>query len=138
MRKVVNKLTLMSGSYLLDTNIIIAFYDKDPKVLEQIANPKIYVPSVVIGELLYGAEKSKKKSSNQNRIFDLVKEVTVLPVTADTSEHYAVIKNQLREQGKPIPENDIWIAAIAMEYDITLATRDKHFNNIDKIKLEAW
>lgn len=128
----------MSGSYLLDTNIVIAFYGEDPNVLKKIANPKIYVPSVVIGELWYGAEKSKNKASNQSRILDLIKEVTVLPVTVDTSKHYAVVKNQLREQGKPVPENDIWIAAIAIEYDITLITRDKHFNNISGIKLEVW
>ena len=57
----------MSGSCLLDTNIIIAFYDQDPNVLENIAEGKIYVPSVVIGELWFGAEKSSKKSSNQNK-----------------------------------------------------------------------
>ena len=68
----------------------------------------------------------------------MIEEVTVLPITEDTSRHYAVIKNHLREQGKPIPENDIWIASIAKEYDIMLVTRDKHFDNINGIKLIAW
>ena len=128
----------MSGSYLLDTNIIIAFYDKDPKVLKKIAEGKIYIPSIVIGELWFGAEKSRKKSSNQKQIEALVDQVTILPVTEETSKHYGIIKNQLKQKGKPIPENDIWIAAVAREYDVMLVTRDQHFSNIDQIKTEAW
>jgi len=128
----------MDGSYLLDTNIVIAFYDGHPNVLKQMANPKIYVPSIVIGELWYGSEKSKKKSANQSKILDFIREVTVLPVSVDTSKQYAGIKNHLKEQGRPIPENDIWIAAVALEYDITLVTRDKHFHNVKGIKIEAW
>ena len=128
----------MSGSYMLDTNIIIAFYDKDPNVLKKIEEGKIYVPSIAIGELWFGAEKSRKKSSNRKQIEALVDQVTVLPVTEETSKHYGIIKNHIKQKGKPIPENDIWIAAVAREYDVVLVTRDQHFSNIDLIKTEAW
>lgn len=128
----------MNGNFLLDTNIIIAFYSRDPIVLKKIVEGKIYIPSIVIGELWFGAEKSIKKSTNQKQIETLAEQVTILPVTEETSKHYGVIKNQLKQKGKPIPENDIWIAAIASEYDITLVTRDQHFANIDMIKAEAW
>lgn len=128
----------MSGSCLLDTNIVIAFYDQDPYVLEKIMEGKIYIPSIVIGELYFGAEKSSKKLSNQKQIDALINEVIVLPVTEETSRHYGWIKNQLKQKGKPIPENDIWIAAIAREYDVILITRDQHFSNIEGIKTEAW
>ncbi len=127
-----------SGNYLLDTNIIIAFYDKDPNVLKEIAKAKIYVPSIVIGELWFGAEKSGKKLSNQRQIEAFVDQVSVLPVTETTSKHYGVIKNALKQKGKPVPENDMWIAAIALEYDLVLVTRDRHFSYVPSVKLVAW
>lgn len=55
-----------------------------------------------------------------------------------TARHYGEIKNQLKENGRPIPENDIWIAAIAQQYDLTLVTRDKHFNAVANLSIEAW
>ena len=128
----------MNGSYLLDTNIIIAFYDQDPNVLKKITQAKIYVPSIVIGELWFGAEKSGRKQSNQQQIEALVERVSVLPVTHATSKHYGVIKNALKQKGRPIPENDIWIAAVAQEYELTLVTRDHHFSHVPSAKLVAW
>ena len=128
----------MSGSCLWDTNIVIAFYDQDPQVLGKIKTNKIFIPAIVIGELWFGAEKSSKKLSNQKQIKALIDEVAILPVTEETSKHYGQIKNKLKQKGKPIPENDIWIAALAMEYDILLVTRDQHFSNIEGIKIEAW
>ena len=128
----------MSGSYLLDTNIVIAFYEGEPKLVKKIAGSEIYLPYVVIGELRCGAEKSGRKSSNQKQIDALVEQVTVLPGSATTAKHYGVIKSQLKKKGRPIPENDIWIAAIAKEYDLILVTRDDHFSHIEGIKQEAW
>ena len=128
----------MNGSYLLDTNIIIAFYDQDPNVLKKITQAKIYVPSIVIGELWFGAEKSGRKQSNQQQIEALAERVSVLPVTHATSKHYGVIKNALKQKGRPIPENDIWIAAVAQEYELTLVTRDHHFSHVPSAKLVAW
>ena len=68
----------------------------------------------------------------------LIDEVSILPVTETTAKHYGVIKNELKQQGRLIPENDIWIAAIAQEYDLTLVTRDKHFSHVQGLKVEAW
>ena len=128
----------MSGNFLWDTNIAIAFYDQDPHILKRVAEAKIYVPSIVIGELWFGAEKSQKKASNQRQVAALIDEVSILPATETTAKHYGVIKNELKQQGRPIPENDIWIAAIAQEYALTLVTRDKHFSHVKGLKVEAW
>ncbi|RLB16513.1 MAG: VapC toxin family PIN domain ribonuclease, partial [Deltaproteobacteria bacterium] len=54
------------------------------------------------------------------------------------SREYAKIKNALREKGRPIPENDIWIAAIAVQYNLTLVSRDDHFKRIDGLHTEIW
>jgi len=55
-----------------------------------------------------------------------------------TAAYYGKIKNNLRLKGKPIPENDIWIAAAALQNNLTVITRDKHFLEIDLIKSEIW
>ena len=54
----------------------------------------------------------------------------ILPGSVETARHYGIIKSQLKKKGRPIPENDVWIAAIAKEYDLTLVTRDDHFSYI--------
>ncbi|MCX5885058.1 MAG: PIN domain-containing protein [Proteobacteria bacterium] len=73
-----------------------------------------------------------------DRIDDFALTTKVLNCSAETTKRYGEIKNRLKDKGKPIPENDIWIAALAKQYDLTLVTRDTHFNEIDKLKLEAW
>ncbi len=126
----------MNGKCLLDTNIVIALFKGEPKVLKELARCKTYVPAIVIGELRYGAEKSERSDSNHTQIDALINEVIVLPITR--GKYYGEIKNQLRSSGKRIPENDIWIAAISMENDIALFTRDKHFANINDLKTKSW
>lgn len=128
----------MSGNFLLDTNILIAFFKQDPNVLKEISRSSIYVPSLVIGELWFGSEKSSKKKNNQKQILALIEEVTILPVTTETAKHYGLVKNGLKQKGTPIPENDIWISAVTKEYDMTLVTRDAHFFNIESIKISKW
>jgi len=56
----------------------------------------------------------------------------------ETTRNYGRIKAQLRKKGKPIPNNDVWIAAIALQYDLTVVTRDKHFDQVDGLKIEKW
>jgi len=62
----------------------------------------------------------------------------VLACDTETAREYGQIKNSLRAKGKPIPENDIWIAAIAIQYDLTLVTRDGHFTEIEGLATETW
>jgi len=58
--------------------------------------------------------------------------------TAHRTLHYGQIKSQLKSKGRPLPENDIWIAAIASQHSLKIITRDKHFNEIDSVSLEEW
>ena len=62
----------------------------------------------------------------------------ILSSDADTAKRYGLIKAELKSKGKPIPENDIWIAAIAKQYDLTIVSRDHHFKEIDDLKLDEW
>jgi tRNA(fMet)-specific endonuclease VapC len=129
----------MNGRYLLDTNIIIALFAGDQTVVDQINRAsEIFVPSIVIGELYYGAFNSGKKQTNIDRIDQLCTQVTVLNCDDFTARLYGQIKKVLKDKGTPIPENDIWIAAIAIQYNLIVFTRDSHFRNVDGLNLDKW
>ena len=129
----------MNGSYLLDTNIIIALFANDPNVIQRLsATSQIFVPSVALGELYYGANKSAHSRSNISRIDDFALKSAVVACDAETARQYGRIKDHLRAKGNPIPENDIWIAALAKQHHLILVTRDLHFRTIREIKVEQW
>ncbi len=99
---------------------------------------EIFVNIVVLGELYYGAERSERLEENLARIETVEATVAVLTCDRDTARHYGRIKSRLKEKGKPIPENDIWIAATARQYGLTVVTRDSHFAEIDDFDSEVW
>ena len=129
----------MNGKYLLDTNIIISLFAKDPRIHDRIADAvEVFVPCIAIGELYFGAFKSGKSQENITRIDEFAVNNTVLACDTDTAKRYGDIKNRLKEKGLPIPENDIWIAAIAQQHALTLVTNDIHFDAIENLKVEKW
>lgn len=125
---------------LLDTNIVIALFANEQPVIEKIASyiGRIAIPGIVLGELFYGAELSSKREFNKKRIEEFAKVSSILNCDLDTSRTYALLKSELKSKGTPIPENDIWIAALARQHNLMLVTRDKHFNNIQKLLIESW
>jgi tRNA(fMet)-specific endonuclease VapC len=129
----------MTGvNVLLDTNIVSAFQKREPAVVEHISTVNPFVSSISIGELFFGAIQSQRAKHYFDQLEALLTVITVLPVTLETGRLYGVIRNRLEGKGRPIPENDIWIAAIAMQYDLILVTRDQHFAKIDGLKRESW
>jgi tRNA(fMet)-specific endonuclease VapC len=122
--------------FLLDTNIIIDIFVGNQEIDNQIKSIKRPVVSAItIGELYYGAEKSQQKSKHLKQIEDFVQICQVLAVDVDTSTIYGKIKNELKKKGKPIPENDLWIAASCIQHNLVLITDDNHFLEIENIKL---
>jgi len=129
----------MSGKYLLDTNIIISLFAEDKVVLDSLNKAEgVFVPSIVIGELNFGARKSTRVQENLERINIFVASNVILSCDAVTAFYYGRVKDELRKKGKPIPENDIWVAAIALQYDLTLITRDEHFSEIEELAIASW
>ncbi len=129
----------MNGSVLLDTNIIIALWAKDASVTQQLASvPEVFVPVIALGELYYGARKSAWSAKNVARIDDLAARSSILLCNVVTAQHYGIVKDALRARGKPIPENDVWIAAIAVQYGLALATRDDHFARVEGLTVLKW
>ncbi len=129
----------VNGKFLLDTNIVIALFAGEQLVLDHLKRAnEIFIPSIAIGELSYGAQKSGQTKKNLQRIETFVASNVVLPCDAVTGFYYGTIKEQLRKKGKPIPENDIWIAAIALQFDCTLVSRDEHFSIVHDLVVECW
>jgi tRNA(fMet)-specific endonuclease VapC len=124
---------------LLDTNVVIAFFSGEGAVVARVEQAaEILLSSVVVGELDFGARRSGRAQQNLDRIADLTAHTAVLACDENTAHHYGAIKQALLSKGRPIPENDIWIAATALQHDLILITRDGHFSEIDGLKFEAW
>jgi tRNA(fMet)-specific endonuclease VapC len=124
---------------LLDTNIITALNKGDTELIERIDGAiAVFIPIIVLGELYYGACYSQHVEANLQRINIIRTNYPVAYVDDAVTKEYGRIKAQLRKNGTPVPENDIWIAAIAAKNDYTLISRDKHFQMIDSINVKNW
>jgi tRNA(fMet)-specific endonuclease VapC len=129
----------MAGKHLLDTNIIIAIFKRDANVLQQLGGAdEIFIPAIAIGELYYGAHNSTQFQRNLREIQAFAAIAQVVPCDQLTAEIYGQVKSELKAKGNPIPENDLWIAAIARQYSLTLVTRDQHFQKIAGLPIEIW
>jgi len=139
LRRTVGRLIRQNGSYLLDTNIIIGLFNRDEAIQEKMQNTdRVFLASSAIGELYYGAQKSEKPIENIRRIDRLTQRFPIYSCNLETARWYGIIKNQLQRKGRPIPNNDIWIAAIAMQHGLILVTRDSHFDEVEVLQTEHW
>lgn len=129
----------MAGRYLVDTNIVIALFAGDAHVRRKIATAdEVFISSIVFGELYYGARKSGRVEANVQCVDEPLTNSAVLDCDAETAQNYAVVKNGLRLKGKPLPENDIWIAALALQHNLVLVSRDAHFQEVGSLSIESW
>ncbi len=119
---------------LVDTNAYSALMAGNGRVADELARNEVIVLSpIVIGELLEGFLLGNRADENRT-ILDRFREkprTICVPITDTTAEWFAEIKRMLRKKGKPIPANDVWIAASCMEHGCRLLSFDAHFNEID-------
>lgn len=128
-----------SGRYLLDTNIIIALLEGDQNVVSNIElAAEVFIPVIAAGELLFGAAKSGRPAENAAKVERFAAGRSILPCDLNVARVYGGLKQRLREKGRPIPENDIWIAATAVCHGLVLVTRDQHFGEVDGVIVKAW
>ena len=128
-----------NGKYLLDTNIVIAMFADEEEIQQRRQNAdKVFLPSPVVGELYYGARKSSRPIENLTRVNRLIQDFRVIPCNLETARWYGIIKDNLRQRGRLIPDNDIWIAGVAMQRGLILVTRDAHFDNVESLQTECW
>ena len=123
---------------LIDTNVYVAFKRNDSTVIELLRSvEKIAVNTVVLGELFAGFRGGIREVANRMELDQFLDSprVEVLSLDESSAEFFSLIFNSLKQIGKPIPTNDIWIAASAMQHGQTLATLDNHFSYIAGLSL---
>jgi tRNA(fMet)-specific endonuclease VapC len=120
----------------LDTNRYTDFQRGVPGVAEVLENaPEVMMPFVVLGELRAGFSLGRKGRENERLLHTFLDRPRVTMLFADdqTTRHFATLYRQLREQGTPIPDNDMWLAALVVQHRLTLFTRDGHFEHLPQI-----
>ncbi len=129
----------MSGKYLLDTNIAIRILNHEIDLeARRDGDFEAFLSVTVVGELLFGAEKSSKAEAYRTRITRLVEKCPLVPHDLETARRYGALKAELQAKGRPIPENDVWIAAAALQHGLILAAVDRHFAHVEGLTVEAW
>ncbi|MCP5515686.1 MAG: type II toxin-antitoxin system VapC family toxin [Verrucomicrobiales bacterium] len=128
-----------SGDILLDSSVVIPFLKGDVTLRANfLASQSLYLPQTVLGELYCGAHLSSQPAKSIAQIENFLAGVILLSPGAVTAEHYGRIRAQLARAGTPIPENDIWIAALALEHQLPLAARDAHFDFVAGLQVKKW
>lgn len=129
----------MSGRFLLDTNIVLALFANDQAVVEQIEDAdEVFIPSIVLGELYYGARRTGNSRENIAWVYEFAQSNAILLCDAETARWYGVLKDLLRQKNGLLPENDVWIAALALQYGLILVTRDPQFHEVTNLKIVYW
>ena len=124
---------------VLDTNALSGVADGNPRALEIIAAAeRIAVPVIVLGEYRLGIAQSRHRNEYEEWLREWVAAVTVLDVDRDTTYVYAKIGLELKKIGKPIPSNDLWIAALCGQHSLPLLSRDRHFDVVPGLKRLEW
>jgi len=122
---------------VLDSNILIDLFRRDEKTVETVkALPRVYVPTIVLGELYYAACMSDRMKRRLSEIDRLANKIITLDITRETTVQYGEIKAKLKKNGKKIPEGDIWIAALCIQHDLPLLTNDIHFDEVEHLVTE--
>ena len=128
-----------SGDVLLDTSVVVRYFRKDAAIHRQIqACTTLYLPQTALGELYCGDHLSSNPAKTLAEITSFLAAVVVLFPGLSTADHYGRICAALSKAGTPIPENDIWIAAIAQEHQLPVAARAKHFDAVSGLPVLKW
>lgn len=124
---------------ILDTNAVSALFAGEPALAPLLAGQaRLHLPVVVIGEYRYGLLRSRHRRSLARLLESLIAECRVLPLDLETAARYAEIRDELRRRGTPIPENDVWIAALTRQHELPLVSRDEHFDRVPRLDRRGW
>jgi tRNA(fMet)-specific endonuclease VapC len=128
----------VTSRLLIDTNAYTAFKRDDARIVGLLRRAeKIGMSPVVAAELLAGFCGGDREPENRDQFLAFVSSPRVLMLTIDrdTAEHYAAVYTHLRRKGRPIPTNDMWVAASALQFGMALLSQDSHFAEIDGLLL---
>lgn len=135
-----NGLTSTNSDVLLDTNVVIEhFRTANVNLLTHLqAGRALYMPLTVLGELYTGAYRGAQQARTLLQIQGFIKMVSIVRPGETTADHYGQIQAELAKSGTPIPQNDAWIAALAREHQLPVATRDAHFKVMEGVTVLDW
>jgi tRNA(fMet)-specific endonuclease VapC len=127
----------MTGNNIVaDTNIFIDLMKGNEVIAKRLESfDEVYISPVVLVELYFGAYRSANPEKHLRKIAIAIQETKLLTIDAATAEIFVTIKLALFAKGNPIPENDIWIAATSMQHQLPLYTNDKHFAEVEGMRL---
>lgn len=124
---------------ILDTNAVSAILSGDAAIAEVLSSSaRHHLPTIVIGEYRYGLARSKKRRSLEPWLDRLEAESIILPVDAQTARCYANVRNALRRKGRPLPENDVWIAALSVQHGLEVVSADRDFDAVEGVVRVGW
>ena len=124
---------------ILDTNALSAAADREPSALAIVSEAeRIAVPVIVLGEYRLGIAQSRHRASYENWLQEWVSSVTILDIDEETSQSYAAIGLELKRKGRPIPTNDLRIAALCRQHALPILSRDQHFDVVPGIRRLTW
>ncbi|HIG80643.1 MAG TPA: type II toxin-antitoxin system VapC family toxin [Verrucomicrobiales bacterium] len=123
---------------ILDTNALSALLDGEPGLEFLGECPELMIPVIVIGEYQFGLYQSKFRDQLEKELGILLSKANTLSVNEGTARNYAAVREELRQVGRTIPQNDLWIAALARQHHLPIVSRDVHFDKIKKVKRYGW
>jgi len=113
--------------------------DSVPKAVDVFNNADhVAVPVIVLGEFRFGAAQSRKRQDYENWLVKLISASLILYIDEQTTTHYAAIRFELKQIGRPIPSNDFWIAALCRQHSLPLLSRDRHFDVVPGLSRISW
>jgi len=124
---------------ILDTNALSAFVDGDAGVGDVLRRQsRAALPVIVLGEFRYGIAESRHRATYETWLETQLAHFEILPVTDETTIAYARLRVVLKRSGRPIPANDAWIAALALQHRLPVLSRDSHFDVVPDLERKSW
>jgi tRNA(fMet)-specific endonuclease VapC len=125
--------------FALDTNAVSALFEGDEALASLLsADDRHALPALVVGEYRYGLLRSRHRKRLEALLDDLLRESELLVVDDETARRYAEVREALRKRGRPLPENDVWIAALALQHHLDLVSQDGDFDAVAGLVRRGW
>ncbi len=124
---------------ILDTNALSAVADGQTSATHIVARAeRLAIPVIVLGEYRLGIAQSRHRTSYESWLEEWIAVVPVLSIDEETTHSYAATYLELKKKGKPIPTNDLWIAALCRQHSLPLLSQDRHFDFVSGLRRLDW
>jgi tRNA(fMet)-specific endonuclease VapC len=123
---------------ILDTNAVSDLFEGNPGIRRLLGRSKASLPIIVLGEYRYGLLGSRRQALIEPKLDELQALSNVLNIDTGTVQPYAMLRDKLKRAGTPMPANDVWIAALALQHELPIASQDGHFDVMPGVRRIGW